>query len=305
MIEALAIADDLTGALEAGAAFAEARVSCVVRTASDLITRKTALAINTTSRHLPASEAFSRVERLATEARERRVRWIYKKTDSTLRGNISSELAAMMNAWPGYSLLYAPAYPRLGRTVRGGRLYVEDVPVERTCFSHDPHSPTTTSSIPDLLQVAYAGRMIPVARNQPLSENPLPAIYVCDGETDADLERRARECARRNALMAAGPAGFLKEWARALPLARDAGGRKPIARTGLIVNGSLHPRSREQVRRFDRSWPVLATPDERAQDSSETSRRLAMDAVAALRRHQPEVLIVFGGETAGAILQPL
>ena len=57
---------------------------------------------------------------------------IYKKTDSTLRGNIAAELRALADLFPTWRIGYAPAYPALGRTVKNGVLYVDDVPVSET-----------------------------------------------------------------------------------------------------------------------------------------------------------------------------
>jgi len=58
------------------------------------------------------------VHGLACAAHERGIRFLYLKTDSTLRGNIGSEISAVLAAFPGSPLVYAPAYPRMGRTVR-------------------------------------------------------------------------------------------------------------------------------------------------------------------------------------------
>ncbi|HID02884.1 MAG TPA: hypothetical protein EYP18_06725 [Desulfobacterales bacterium] len=45
---------------------------------------------------------------------------IYKKVDSCLCGNISQEIDAILDAFPGQACFFAPAYPDQGRaTIRG------------------------------------------------------------------------------------------------------------------------------------------------------------------------------------------
>jgi uncharacterized protein YgbK (DUF1537 family) len=136
----LVLADDLTGALEAGAKFAGQGIRTLVSTELSLRPKGCdesigVLVIDAETRHLPAAEAGQRVWELAHAAGEQGFRYLYKKTDSTLRGNIASELGALAEAFPGSALLYAPAYPRMGRTVKRGMLYVHGVRA-RWCRKH-------------------------------------------------------------------------------------------------------------------------------------------------------------------------
>src|SRR5271167_2658104 len=104
----LALADDVTGALEVGAllqtrVFLDADtefVGCGV--------------IDTETRHLGAQEA---AHKILSCIRNRQAELIYKKTDSTLRGNIGAELAALANVYPDRQLIFLPAYPAMERTV--------------------------------------------------------------------------------------------------------------------------------------------------------------------------------------------
>ena len=48
-----------------------------------------------------------------------------KKTDSALRGNVASELGAMLEASGGKRLCFFPAYPEMGRTTRDGVHFIE------------------------------------------------------------------------------------------------------------------------------------------------------------------------------------
>lgn len=260
MRKALVLADDLTGALEAGVLLEGAAVT--VQTASDA----PAAVIDTESRHCGPDEARMRVagwiEQIPAEL-------IYKKTDSTLRGNIGAELSAL----PPGPIHYAPAYPRLGRTVREGRLYVNGVPVEETAFARDPLDPVRDGSIRRVLARQGA---------------PLGRITIHEGECDADLERTADAVlAGRPPRLAAGPAGLLAVLALRLGLARQPQ-PLPQVRDCLVINGSAHPASRAQIEAaqdggvFSGGWRTAAPEDDL----------------------QPaRALIVFGGDTAREVLR--
>ncbi|HWQ57201.1 MAG TPA: four-carbon acid sugar kinase family protein [Bryobacteraceae bacterium] len=277
-MEVLALADDLTGALEAGAKFAAAGVRTVVTLGGNLPAGVPVVVVDTQSRHLPAEEAAGRVFDLARAAFEAGARMVYKKTDSTLRGNIGAELGAVVRASGGTELVYAPAYPAMGRTVRQGCLYVDGVPVSETAFARDTLNPVSESSIVRVL----AG------------QTSAP-IRVWDGETDADIEAAAR--AAIPARMAAGPAAMAEALAALLPLERTATPGWPAMRRALVVNGSLHEASRCQVAHarangWSSGWPwrLLAKSDRRAVRQT-------------MQGGRPDALVVFGGDTAFGILR--
>src|SRR4051794_14143719 len=116
----LVIADDLTGSLEAGAKFSQAGLSSAVTVRLDDDADAPVLVIDTESRHVSPAEAELII---GTACRGREATLIYKKTDSTLRGNIAAELRALSSCFPG-PIAYVAAYPALGRTVRDGMVYV-------------------------------------------------------------------------------------------------------------------------------------------------------------------------------------
>jgi uncharacterized protein YgbK (DUF1537 family) len=279
VLEVLALADDLTGALETGAAFAACGLRAVVATAWREF--EPVLVIDTESRHLPADEAARRVREVL---RGRAARLIYKKTDSTLRGNIAAELAAVRESYPGSTVLYAPAYPALGRTVRGGRLHVHGVPVHRTAFAQDPLEPVRESSAASL-----AGE----------------GVEVHDGETDCDLERSARVLRGGGIRVAAGPAAFAQAIARQTGALREIAWPR-VARC-LVVNGSLHEASAAQMRHARESgldWTVF---DETAIAGRGLTRAACVGRAVRdmLERSEFDAVAVFGGDTAFGILDAL
>ena len=139
----LALADDLTGALEVGAKFAGRGIPSLVTISSRSHSGHPVEVVDLESRHLSPQASAAAVSALAATA----AGIVYLKTDSTLRGNIAADLRALAHARPESSIAYVPAYPALGRTVKDGRLHVYGVPVHLTAFAADPLNPITGSSI--------------------------------------------------------------------------------------------------------------------------------------------------------------
>ena len=269
-LQILAIADDLTGALEAGAKFGRSAVTTdctLLRVAASGV-----LVIDTETRHAAPERAREIVRNLMRAALPLAPRLIYKKTDSTLRGNIAAEFQGLLDALPEQCIVYVPAYPELGRTVREGWLFVDGVPVEETAFARDSLNPITCGSITQLL-------------------GGVPATVI-DAETETDVRGAAREIlACEPKPIAAGPAG-LAAWLGegSAPEAMPTVGRC------LVVNGSLHPVSGAQIERarargfFDRFWSLCERDP---------------DVVCATLRTGFDALVVFGGDTAFAIHRAL
>jgi uncharacterized protein YgbK (DUF1537 family) len=144
------IADDLSGAAElAGIAFGrgyKAEVQRQFNPASDAAV----IAVDTDSRHLSPEAAASRAEQCARAAIAARPAWIYKKVDSVLRGNVRVEIEAVAQILQTPLAVLVPANPSRGRTIVGGRLLIDGVPLDQTAFRHDEH-PRDTSVVADLL----------------------------------------------------------------------------------------------------------------------------------------------------------
>ena len=110
----LIIADDFTGALDTGVQFAARgiRTRVVVGANAKLTQQDTdVLVVDTETRHLPAAQAYAAVEGLVQRAKRAGFAYLYKKTDSALRGNVGAELAALLNASGSAKRMSFPARP--------------------------------------------------------------------------------------------------------------------------------------------------------------------------------------------------
>ncbi len=243
------IADDLTGALDAGVCLLPADVTVAVSpTAAGrlLSTSTTILSINAGTRHLRPEDAASRVHELVTSVRRAGVSVVVKKTDSALRGNVGAELAAAWRASGVARLHFLPALPSMGRTTSQGVQLVDGVPVDESAFGRDPFEPVTCSRIDELItsQALVPVRM--VAEGEPVP-TAFEGIVVYDATTCEEMLRRVQEIVSMGESgMMAGCAGLATALAEVLGL-RDLPVRAPEGRSNLlVVCGSVNPVSAAQ-----------------------------------------------------------
>jgi len=149
------IADDLTGANDTGVQFARRGARTIVplhwHNLTSLGRCADVLVLSTNSRGLPAGVAAHRAKLAAQALRKARVAAIYKKIDSTCRGNIGAELDAILDIYPTRLTLLAPSFPPAGRAVIDGTLTIDGIPVHRTSIGRDPIAPVRQSHLPTLL----------------------------------------------------------------------------------------------------------------------------------------------------------
>ena len=322
----LVLADDLTGALEVGAKFAATGAGVMVQTnlrsPLNKCQEEPVLVVDTETRHTPPGQARQIVSDLSRAASEAGFHYVYKKTDSTLRGNITAEIKGLCDAFPDSSLLYVPAYPKMGRTVRAGVLYVDGIPVTDTSFARDGLNPVRESYIPRLLSADCAQPVIPTTAGN-LTVPLAAGIYVCDGEDDADLEIAARKLVQSaSCRLAAGPAGFVSHLASLVDLPRTTPPGLPLIQRVLVVNGSRSDVSIGQIQyaihqgwapisvdgladgREKNGWVILEEPVGNC-GHVEFSRRLSDAVQSILSCEEFEAVLVSGGDTAYAILDAL
>jgi len=264
------IADDLTGANDTGVQFARQGARTIVpldwHNLTSLGRLADVLVLSTNSRGLPAGAAAHRAKLAAQALRKARVAAIYKKIDSTCRGNIGAELDAILDIYPTRLTLLAPSFPPAGRAVIDGTLTVDGIPVHRTSIGRDPIAPVRQSHLPTLLHdqsrrsIHHLSLQILRAR-WPRAAKVIRAwqpigggLVVVDATTAADLRRLARLIAEEGLLgVAAGSAGLAAALSVALPWGRRAVRRlSAVKRPILLVVGSPNPASLKQVADFEK-----------------------------------------------------
>ncbi len=327
----LIIADDLTGANDTGVQFARHGISTIVSIHHEIPLTTFAedcqvLVVNTNSRHVAPDEAHARVFKVAQQGVALGIPHFYKKTDSTLRGNIGSELAALLAATNEQALFFAPAYPKLNRTTERGSQLVAGVPISQSSFAEDLLNPINDAEIPSMIarQTKVPVKLF-VAEN---GENATPAIYVMDAANDDDLLAHARWLQGKKLIkLLAGSAG----WAEFLPEVLDFKSSPVptpvLSAPMLIVNGSLHENSLRQIAcATQHGMPMIDFQTDKAvqqscQKITETghailttnvkfscaraAENLAHKVSKILAQSQIKTLVVFGGDTLMAIASEL
>jgi uncharacterized protein YgbK (DUF1537 family) len=186
------IADDLTGAADAAAAYGPTHSSCVILDVESAWPDAEILSINTESRYLTAQEAAAAVTTAAGRALGQHRR-VFKKIDSLLRGNVGVEVAAALvqitqGREKGLAIV-APAFPATGRTTEGGIVHINGVPNTEGSFGGDVSAALAPSGLTVEVVAGAAGRNPgELARHlREVQERGTDAV-VLDASTDQDLK---------------------------------------------------------------------------------------------------------------------
>ncbi len=249
------------------------------------------VAIDLDTRSRSERAARSIVRRAFASRRARRAAILYKKVDSTLRGHVAAELAAVRRELGRRSLLFAPAFPAQGRSVRDAVLHLRGKPQ-----SGDLRALLAKAGFPatHVATASAAGLRAALATGA--------RAFVCDATTDADLDRIARAgLALRPRPLFVGSAGLARALARTLPRRPAAAEPRPVARPVLTVVGSASPVSRRQADALGAGDLLLRVDWRRTPTRRDLPkiRRLGR----AVARAAPGVhYVLTGGETARAVL---
>ena len=148
------IADDLTGANDSGVQLARHGLKTTVLFDMDETSVKSyeAVVFDTDSRSINRQEAYEKVKQAATFLKNAGFKNIFKKLDSTMRGNIGAEIDAVYDVLKPDFVMIAPGYPKNNRTILESTHYLKGVPLAETEISKDPKTPVTISYLPELLQ---------------------------------------------------------------------------------------------------------------------------------------------------------
>lgn len=288
------IADDLTGAAEIGAVGLRHGLQAEIVFGGKPGGRADLVCVNTDSRSCRSDEAGKRTAAAAKLLRRAGAKWIYKKVDSVLRGQVTAELEAAMQQLKLNRALLLPANPSLGRVIRAGQYFIHSKPLHKTEFARDPEFPRRVSLVLQLLQVPqrFCLRM-----TQGKHSIPNDTIVVGEVATLKELKLWAAHLAED--VLPAGGADFFGALLEAKGISKRAGARfSPEKQPGneFFVCGS----STESVRKFVGSarrckTPVFSLPKELiwgAKLSAPAIKEITKQIAHAFIRHKRVVLCV-------------
>lgn len=260
----IVIADDLTGANDTAVQFAENGYKTTVFLEADAeilsnFSSSEVWVFDTETRGLSTAAAYQKLESIGRVIAGFETALVYKKIDSTLRGNIGAEIDALMDTMRVDVAVVAPAYPANNRITVNGLHYLNGKLISETEIFNDSKTPVKESYIPDLLkkQLRQAVAMITVdqIRKKNLSSIIIDLsekVVVMDTITNEDLQLiTANLTGIDKQILWVGSAGL----ARHLPLDTNKSKKaKPVFsfpkrpdKAVLIIAGSVSAVTRKQV----------------------------------------------------------
>ncbi len=169
------VADDLTGALDAAAPFAQTNAPIgVFRDTHGVDGWSGDWALDAATRRRDAAFARSAAERTAPLLRGAGI--AFRKIDSMLRGHVADEIAVTARTGGFASVVVAPAFPSQARITRDGQQLAKS--------GEGKYEPCSVD-----LAVALGDFNLSLVRDARMLRGK--GAFLCDAETDADLSRIA------------------------------------------------------------------------------------------------------------------
>lgn len=282
------LADDLTGACDAAAPFVrpDRTVRVWLGSAVGFVAPEPVQAFNTASRNLAPQDAALAVAEAAGQLAHAPAQLVFKKVDSALRGPIAAELIALQQTFDARAILFAPAFPATGRTVRNGTLEIRSSTGE-----------AERRSMRDLFPAGLQSKIaiIPNAAGIAPALSSGKSLLLCDATTQHDLDALAHAARSLPRLLFAGSAGLATALANldGLPAAEAP---LPRASRVLLIAGTMHPTTAQQLDR------LAGLPASAAVQTRLLRIEPAPDAGQQIRNEffqiQPEAILMTGGDTA-------
>lgn len=291
------IADDLTGSADSAVQFASASMATAVVMPETKIPESNNLdviVIDSESRDIDDKIAYKEVSAACRKVLSlNKDILLYKKVDSTLRGNIGAELQAVFDEFKPKIIIFSPAFIPSKRTTVNGVQLLDGVRLEETELAGIPKSPVTTSDIKTIIKKQSALKCsnlyidvlnkgvdeIRQKINQAIADEV--KILICDATEPEHQEQLVQACDSINQqVVFSGSAGLALALSRRYASSQK-NALKPISGVSkiLVLAGSISQTTRRQtvelLNNYDceliRTNPELtvSSPKESAKDCSQ------------------------------------
>lgn len=262
------LADDFSGAAELAGIAAARGFKAEVQTAFDPGGGAEVIAVDADTRWRHETEAAQITAAITAQILAAKPRWIYKKTDSVMRGHLRAEIEAILDVTALKECVLIPANPSKGRVIREGRYFIGGVPLHETFFAQDPDHPRRSSKVRELLGESSR-------------------ILLPDAASLADLPARLPP-----ATLAAGAADFFGVLLGSSPTpgVLPHGEAGEARRRSLLLCGSLAAWETGRATEMSQRGFMVKTLDEEVAGSVWQGTSRVMLAMGAARRERPAVL---------------
>lgn len=189
----LIIADDFTGANDTGVQLTKREIEThVVLDGKSINNKNISYVLDTESRALSEEKAYERLKKQLDGIFNNNFDLVFKKIDSTIRGNITSELKALDEEFKPDIIIFAPAFPDIGRITKDGIHFVNGERITDTEFSRDPLKPVEEDNIKKLLELGFEEAIVHHSLDDIRDNNVVfegGRIHTFDAESNLDLEK--------------------------------------------------------------------------------------------------------------------
>lgn len=187
----LLIADDFTGANDSGIKVVKRGYKTNINLSDEIINDSKISIIDTETRNVPGDQAYNKLNKIIKNIEDiDKYLILYKKIDSTLRGNLKEEYEAVLNNLKPKYVIFAPAYPDLERITLDGLQYVKGKRVINSEFASDPVKPVLNDDIRSILSKHTTHHALKEIRN---NLDIKPGLNTFDCELYEDLMIIARK----------------------------------------------------------------------------------------------------------------
>jgi uncharacterized protein YgbK (DUF1537 family) len=212
---------------------------------------------------------------------------VIKKVDSTLRGNIGAETSALDQCYKPELIIFAPAFPGLGRTTVNRIHCLNGTPISQTELARDPKTPVRNDDIQKIMAEAFTEEKVVHIGLDALRGGAFKLegarVFCFDAATDGDLQNIVRT------VLAAGKRVL---WVGTAALADNLLNVEQSTPPALAVLASLSSVTRGQVHYAEKQGVSLVKVPlyailERKTDSGE----IAEEAIALLKKGKDVILL--------------
>lgn len=186
----LIVADDFTGANDTGVQLKRYGIPVEVLLDGKQSPGDISLVLDTESRALMAGAAGRKVKRMLEGVELSEFSFVIKKVDSTLRGNVAEEIAALDAVYQSELIVFVPAFPDLGRTTVRGVHQLHGVRISETEIGCDPKNPVLEDRLEQILRAAFEEDVRQYGLSEIRGSLHLGEARICcfDSETNDDMQ---------------------------------------------------------------------------------------------------------------------
>lgn len=286
------IADDFTGAAEIGGIGLKYGLKVIIETKVNEAPDADLLIIATDTRSMTGEEAAKEILQISKELEKLQPEYVFKKLDSVLRGNVSHELFAQMEALGKKRAIVVAGNPSFGRIIEKGHYSIDSVPLIETHFVNDADFYASSSNVIEIIQKGNQQ----VVSKEVTEKLPDFGLIVGDVTCEKDMENWARHIDEQT--IAAGGSGFFNVMlARSYNLQpKNVNELQEEAEGTLFVFGSRFPKSNGLEERLKVSGVVKKNmPEEiygRKDYSSEVFNHWVEDVVKSIKGNKKTIISV-------------